>query len=319
MARSIQITDPHGLLPPLITPSIICLTHYGMTPNVTPDIDGNLPLYFQAGDFLNSPLPKTSSFPQQLGLGARWIFLGPGSEFFNFDEGPSKGGIKIHERNGNLAVLTPQQYSELIYLIKPNGVISLYSQIPFWASTRQIRLRSEASTEYVVADPNYITFTNVTSQQTDFGLFMQIGEITEEIQNKIKEALSKRPESLPRILLFDGHPADLRMAIDLGFDLLIPYLPIYYAHKGHAFVFKFDDNAFKDIDLDLKSREFEHDHSPVVEGCECRLCRDHKRSYIHHLLNVHEMLADTLFIEHNFYHYQKYVEYIRTHYISPKH
>ena len=46
MARSLQITDPHGLLPPLITPSIICITQYGMTPNVTPDIDGNLPLYF---------------------------------------------------------------------------------------------------------------------------------------------------------------------------------------------------------------------------------------------------------------------------------
>ena len=318
MARSLQITDPHGLLPPLITPSIVCITQYGMTPNVTPDIDGNLPLYFEAGDFIDSPLSKTSIAPQQLNLSTRWIFLGPGSEFFNFDEGPAKGGIKIYLRNSSLKVLTPDEYSKLVSFINPNGVVSLYSQIPFWASNRQIRLRSEISTTYFRETPQCITFTNETSEKTDNGLFMQVGEITEEVQKQIKEAISKRPTSLPRMILFDGHPSDIRIAIDLGFDLLIPYLPIYYAHKGHAFVFKFDDNTFNDMDLDLKSREFEHDHSPVVEGCDCRLCRDHKRSYIHHLLNVHEMLSDTLLIEHNFRHYQRYIDYLRTHYISPK-
>jgi hypothetical protein len=36
------------------------------------------------------------------------------------------------------------------------------------------------------------------------------------------------------------------------------------------------------------------DESPLVDGCKCYTCRKHSRAYIYHLLNTHEMLAQTL-------------------------
>lgn len=312
MSRSLSISDPQGILEPLETPALVCITEFGMTPNLTPDIDSNLPLYFEAGDFIDSPLPKSKTATEQLGIYKRWIFLGPGTEFFNFDDGPSKSGIKIHTRNGAVKLITPELYSEIVQFIRPNGLFSLYSQIPFWASSRQKRLRNEASKNFIIDNPLSILFTSASSEKNDSGLFMQVGEITPELHDQMKEIINQRPKHLPRALLFDGHPSDIRTAIELGFDILIPYFPIYYARKGHAFIFDFDDSHFDNIDLDLKSREFEHDHQPVVNQCDCRLCHDHMRSYIHHLLNVHEMLATTLLIEHNFRHYQRYINFLKT-------
>ena len=39
---------------------------------------------------------------------------------------------------------------------------------------------------------------------------------------------------------------------------------------------------------------FRKDTSPIVEGCCCYTCQNHTKAYINHLLNVHEMLAQTL-------------------------
>lgn len=39
---------------------------------------------------------------------------------------------------------------------------------------------------------------------------------------------------------------------------------------------------------------FRKDTSPIVEGCSCYTCQNHTKAYINHLLNVHEMLAQTL-------------------------
>lgn len=44
----------------------------------------------------------------------------------------------------------------------------------------------------------------------------------------------------------------------------------------------------------LRSVSFRLDESPLVDGCKCYTCRKHSRAYIHHLLNTHEMLAQTL-------------------------
>ena len=63
--------------------------------------------------------------------------------------------------------------------------------------------------------------------------------------------------------------------------------------------------------IDLKSPEMVRDNRPVVEGCDCLCCTKHTRSYVHHLLNVHEMLAETLLVMHNIRHYQRLFEVIR--------
>ena len=313
-ARSLEIKDPMGKLPNLKTPMVIYPTEFGILPYITPDRLQEYPLYFSVGDFFDDTLPSSKTVLEYLGLGPRWIFLGPGTDFFNFEDGPGKGGVKIHGRNSTLHILTPMKYQEIINFIQPNGLIQIYSQVPFWASCRQEKLRRLSATDYVIKSEKYLSFTNYNSKDFLSGLFVQIGELTPELLETLKGYITSRPIELPRIVLFDGHPDDLKKLIEIGFDLFIPTLPNYYTRNGHAFTFPLDaeNTNFDSISIDLRSMEYEHDQKPIVEGCNCTLCKNHSRSYIHHLLNVHEMLADTLLNEHNLKHYQRYIEIIRS-------
>lgn len=45
---------------------------------------------------------------------------------------------------------------------------------------------------------------------------------------------------------------------------------------------------------------------PLVEGCGCYCCRNHKRAYLHHLLVTNELLAGVLLMIHNTAHYHSF-------------
>ena len=97
-----------------------------------------------------------------------------------------------------------------------------------------------------------------------------------------------------------------------GFDLFVLRIPVIWAEKGVAMCFGFDpDDTFEDLCMDLKDMEYARDHIPLVEGCDCLCCRNHTRSYVHHLLEVHEILAGTLLVMHNLRHYQRFFAAIR--------
>ena len=49
----------------------------------------------------------------------------------------------------------------------------------------------------------------------------------------------------------------------------------------------------------LEDKAFARDTAPFVEGCSCLACTDHKRAYLHHLINAKELLAEILLFVHN--------------------
>lgn len=63
--------------------------------------------------------------------------------------------------------------------------------------------------------------------------------------------------------------------------------------SGKYFPSVFADDLDK-IMISLMNNKFKVDKSPPVHGCDCYTCKNHTRGYICHLLNVHEMLGDTL-------------------------
>lgn len=63
--------------------------------------------------------------------------------------------------------------------------------------------------------------------------------------------------------------------------------------------------------MNLWSAAYRLDKGPLVAGCTCLACRNHTRAYIHHLLHVHEMLADVLLEAHNTHHYQLLMENVK--------
>ncbi|CAL8467578.1 g7116 [Coccomyxa elongata] len=54
-----------------------------------------------------------------------------------------------------------------------------------------------------------------------------------------------------------------------------------------------------DTNISLHSERFRRDTGPLSRGCPCHTCLRHTRAYIHHLLNVNEMLAEVLLEIHN--------------------
>ncbi|KAL9274924.1 Queuine tRNA-ribosyltransferase accessory subunit 2-like protein [Drosera capensis] len=63
--------------------------------------------------------------------------------------------------------------------------------------------------------------------------------------------------------------------------------------------------------INLRAMVYRKDVSPIVDGCSCYTCRTHTRAYLHHLLNVHEMLAQILLEIHNTHHYLAFFRAIR--------
>eukprot|EP00639_Heterosigma_akashiwo_P020880 CAMPEP_0206405372 /NCGR_PEP_ID=MMETSP0294-20121207/29043_1 /ASSEMBLY_ACC=CAM_ASM_000327 /TAXON_ID=39354 /ORGANISM="Heterosigma akashiwo, Strain CCMP2393" /LENGTH=388 /DNA_ID=CAMNT_0053863685 /DNA_START=194 /DNA_END=1360 /DNA_ORIENTATION=+ len=51
--------------------------------------------------------------------------------------------------------------------------------------------------------------------------------------------------------------------------------------------------------VNIWDSSFQSDKNPLLEGCTCPACRDHTKSYVHHLLIAHEILAQVLLYLHN--------------------
>mmetsp|Transcript_19895 Transcript_19895/g.56311 ORF Transcript_19895/g.56311 Transcript_19895/m.56311 type:complete len:494 (+) Transcript_19895:170-1651(+) len=56
--------------------------------------------------------------------------------------------------------------------------------------------------------------------------------------------------------------------------------------------------------IDVTDKRYERDADPLLPGCTCMTCRDAQftRTYIHHLIQAKEMIADTLLFAHNLHH-----------------
>ena len=52
----------------------------------------------------------------------------------------------------------------------------------------------------------------------------------------------------------------------------------------------------------LEDKRFARDTASFVGGCSCLACAEHKRAYVHHLINAKELLADILLFVHNLHH-----------------
>ncbi len=105
-------------------------------------------------------------------------------------------------------------------------------------------------------------------------------------------------------------------AIQRGVSIVGSALPVIWARSNKALALSLDPeeslstNAINrrlldgDGCIDLSNSIYRHDTSPIVQGCRCLTCRDDKytASYLHHLINAKELLAQILLFGHNLHH-----------------
>jgi queuine tRNA-ribosyltransferase len=130
-----------------------------------------------------------------------------------------------------------------------------------------------------------------------------IGESKDYIRDVVDMADEIMPEDKCRYLMGVGEEDDVRYAVENGFDIFDCVIPTRNARNGALFT--------KNGRLLIKNAKYKKDFSPVEDGCDCHLCKNYSKAYLHHLFKAGEMLGGILASEHNINYYMRLMKEIR--------
>ncbi|MFU0833334.1 MAG: Queuine tRNA-ribosyltransferase [Oscillospiraceae bacterium] len=132
---------------------------------------------------------------------------------------------------------------------------------------------------------------------------LAVGESSEEMYRIIEAVIPEMPKDKPRYLMGVGTPENILEAVKRGVDLFDCVMPTRNARHGHVFTWQGRRN--------LLNAKYQLDESPLDSECDCPVCKNFTRAYIHHLFKSGEMLAMRLCVMHNIYFYNTLLEKIR--------
>ena len=133
---------------------------------------------------------------------------------------------------------------------------------------------------------------------------LSVGEETSQFEDMLAYTAQFITPEKPRYVMGIGSPDYILAAVENGIDLFDCVLATRMARNGGLFT---DDGV-----IALKKAVYKFDHSPVVEGCQCTLCREYSKAYMHHLIKCNEMLGGMLATEHNLQYLYDLMIRIRT-------
>ncbi len=133
---------------------------------------------------------------------------------------------------------------------------------------------------------------------------LAVGESAEDMYRIIEAVEPEMPKDKPRYLMGVGTPLNILESVKRGVDIFDCVMPTRNARHGHAFTW--------DGCRNLLNSKYKLDELPLDESCDCPVCRNFSRAYIHHLFKSGEMLAMRLCVMHNIYFYNSLLEKIRS-------
>lgn len=132
---------------------------------------------------------------------------------------------------------------------------------------------------------------------------LAVGEGQETMFKVLDYAPGMLPEDKPRYLMGVGRPDDIVGAVLRGVDMFDCVMPTRSGRTAQAFT------AFGTINI--RNSRHREDPRPLEEGCDCPLCSNYSRAYIHHLQKCNEILAVMLLTWHNIRYYQRLMQGLR--------
>lgn len=111
------------------------------------------------------------------------------------------------------------------------------------------------------------------------------------------------PQEKPRYLMGVGKPRDIVGAVLRGVDMFDCVIPTRSGRTGQAFT--------KNGEVNIRNSRYRNDPLPLQEDCNCYACKNHSKSYLHHLVKSNEILGSMLLTEHNLFYYQALMQEIR--------
>lgn len=124
------------------------------------------------------------------------------------------------------------------------------------------------------------------------------------------------PKNLPKYAMGIGKPENIIICAKLGYNLFDCVIPTRYARRGELFVFNenvnkinINDKSFYTM-INILDKKYIRDKRSLSEFCDCYLCRNYSRAFLHHLFMVEDPLAFRLATIHNLRFYIKLMEVI---------
>ncbi|XP_059649530.1 uncharacterized protein LOC132295322 isoform X2 [Cornus florida] len=243
-------------------------------------------------------------------------------------------------------LIKPVEFMGMISSMKPNLWASLADEVPAWVSEK----RNKTSVDRTVRWLDDCISLNMTGGDV-FGAIVGgssmeerrrcaqevvrrnvsgywiggfgLGESMDERTALLNAVTDNLTDEKPRQVSGLGLPEEVLQGVAAGIDLFDSTYIYHLTLGGFALTFplcKIEGRAsysqLSDIGSDhtkinLKATIYRKDTSPILDSCGCHTCQNHTKAYINHLLNVHEMLAQTLLEIHNTHHYLGFFRAIR--------
>ena len=132
---------------------------------------------------------------------------------------------------------------------------------------------------------------------------LAVGEGQEVMFKVLDYAPGMLPEDKPRYLMGVGRPDDIVGAVLRGVDMFDCVMPTRSGRTAQAFT--------KYGSVNIRNARHREDNRPLEAECDCPLCRNYTRAYIHHLQKCNEVLAIMLLTWHNIRYYQRLMQGLR--------
>eukprot|EP01132_Coremiostelium_polycephalum_P009057 gene9057-11095_t len=133
------------------------------------------------------------------------------------------------------------------------------------------------------------------------------GESKDMFWRVVHQCTSRLPENKPRYLMGVGYALDLVVCSALGVDMFDCVFPSRTARFGSALV--------PSGSLNLKSSEYTYDFTPIDSECECMVCKNYTRAYLH-VVAGKEAIGGQLITYHNIHYQMSLMNQIRTNIIQ---
>ncbi|HZX20536.1 MAG TPA: tRNA guanosine(34) transglycosylase Tgt [archaeon] len=139
---------------------------------------------------------------------------------------------------------------------------------------------------------------------------LAIGEPLSKMFETIDYSIPFLPEEKTRYLMGVGSVKEIVKSVARGIDCFDSAFPTRTARHGKAYTSKGDIN--------INSATFKFDKKPLDEKCDCMVCKNYSKSYIHHLFRTREENSQKWLTFHNLYFLQNLMKQMREDIISGK-
>lgn len=122
---------------------------------------------------------------------------------------------------------------------------------------------------------------------------LSVGEDIKTTLKMLDVVMPLMPEDKPRYLMGVGDPLLMLEAVERGVDMMDCVLPTRMARHGTVYT--------SHGKLNIRASTYAFDKSPLDPECNCEVCQNYSRGYIHHLIKRKEATGMILATYHNMY------------------